>query len=96
MDQKKSPKKSPWTLKRIAAIVGIVLLAGMYVTALVAAIFDFPGSDKVLRASFAMTLVVPLFLFIFIWAIGRMTGKRVISDPEDPREASNTPEETKE
>ena len=85
MDQKKTKdtakKKEAWTVKRIAALAGVVLLAGMYVVSLFAALFDFPGSDKLFRASFAMTLAVPIFLFIFIWTIGRMTGKRIISDP---------------
>lgn len=82
------------TLKRIAALAGIVLLAGMYVVSLIAALFDFPGSDTLFRVSFAMTLAVPLFLFIFIWAIGRMTGKRIISDPEKPA-AEKTEEKDK-
>ena len=93
MDQKKNTRKSPRTLKRIAAIAGIVLLLGMYITALVAAVFDFPGAEKIFRASFAMTLAVPIFLFIFIWAIGRMTGRRIISDPEDPKETSSGSED---
>lgn len=86
MDQKKAEEKaretSSWTPKRIAALAGVILLAGMYVVSLIAALFDFPGSDTLFRISFAMTLAVPIFLFIFIWAIGRMTGKRIVSDPE--------------
>lgn len=86
MDQKKTEEKaretSSWTPKRIAALAGVVLLAGMYVVSLIAALFDFPGSYTLFRVSFAMTLAVPIFLFIFIWAIGRMTGKRIVSDPE--------------
>ena len=86
MDQKKAEDKtretSSWTPKRIAALAGVVLLAGMYVVSLIAALFDFPGSDTLFRISFAMTLAVPIFLFIFIWAAGRMSGKRIISDPE--------------
>lgn len=84
MDQKKNQGKTPMTFKRIAALAGVVILLGMYVVSLIAALLDFPGSEKLFRVSFAMTLAVPLFLFIFIWAIGRMTGKRIISDPEDP------------
>ena len=86
MDQKKTEEKSretsSWTPRRIAALLGVILLAGMYVVSLIAALFDFPGSGTLFRVSFAMTLVVPIFLFIFIWAAGRMSGKRIISDPE--------------
>ncbi len=93
MDQKKNRKKTPMTPKRIAALAGVVLLAGMYVVSLIAALFDFPGSDGLFRLSFALTLVVPLFLFIFIWAIGRMSGKRIISDPEAPEDQGSGQED---
>ena len=81
-DQNRNRKKAPMTVKRIAALLGVILLAGMYVVSFIAALFDFPGSDTLFRISFAMTLAVPIFLFIFIWTIGRMTGKRIVSDPE--------------
>ena len=84
MNQKKTEGKSSMSLKRIAALAGVVILLGMYVVSLIAALFDFPGSDKLFRISFALTLALPIFLFIFIWAIGRMSGKRIISDPEAP------------
>lgn len=84
MDQKKTEEKKSFSLKRIAALAGVVLLAGMYIVSLIAALFDFPGSDRLFRISFALTLVLPIFLFIFIWAAGRMSGKRIISDPEKP------------
>jgi len=97
MDQKKTEEKSretsSWTPRRIAALLGVILLAGMYVVSLIAALFDFPGSGTLFRVSFAMTLVVPIFLFIFIWAAGRMSGKRIISDPEAPEDQGSGQED---
>ena len=63
-----SGKKPPWTLKRAAALFAVILLVTMYLLAFVSALFRFPGSAALLRISLALTVVLPLFLWILIWA----------------------------
>ncbi len=63
--------KTPWTPKRIAAIIAIVLLAGMYLFTLYAALTARPGADSLFRASLAMTIGVPILLWILLWAWGK-------------------------
>ncbi len=69
-----SGKKPPWTLKRAAALFAVILLVTMYLLAFVSALFRFPGSAALLRISLALTVVLPLFLWILIWGIGFLTG----------------------
>ena len=87
-----SGKKAPWTLKRAAALFAVILLVTMYLLAFVSAIFHFPGSAALLRISLALTVVLPLFLWILIWGIGFLTHKKnfasinlLNSNPEERR-----------
>lgn len=70
--------------KQILAILGIVILVGLYVTTLLAAIFGENGADsKLFMVSLAATFLVPLILWMFLWYIGKATGKRnITSAPE--------------
>ena len=70
-----SGQKAPWTAKRIAAVAGIVLLVAMYVVTLISALIGTPGAAKLFRFSLGMTIAVPIFLWIFIWCVGKLTGK---------------------
>ena len=75
--------------RQVFAIIAIILLGGMYVAALVFAIIDNPISNELLKVSFAMTLVVPIFLYIYTWLIkraksryeNRETGERNVHKP---------------
>ncbi len=69
-------------VQRGAAIAGIVLLAGMYVAALVAALLDTPWAGRMLRLCLGLTVAVPVFLWICIWSVGRLTGRRTIASPD--------------
>ena len=87
-----SGKKAPWTLKRAAALFAVILLVTMYLLAFVSALFHFPGSAALLRISLALTVVLPLFLWILIWGIGFLTHKKnfasinlLNSNPEERR-----------
>ena len=87
-----SGKKAPWTLKRAAALFAVILLVTMYLLAFISALFRFPGSAALLRISLALTVVLPLFLWILIWGIGFLTHKKnfasinlLNSNPEERR-----------
>ncbi len=51
-------------VRRILAIIGILLLVGLYVTTLVLALTDDPGTMDAFRASIYCTVLVP----VLIWA----------------------------
>jgi hypothetical protein len=80
--------KNKMTAKRIAAILGIVLLFGLYIVTLIVAIVDRGSSEKLFMACLIATVAVPLLLWIYIWMYGVMTNKHTIASfdirkPED-------------
>ena len=74
--ENKMEQKAPWTAKRVAAIIGIVLLVALYVITFVSAFLGSEGAGRLFRFSLGMTIAVPIFLWIFIWCIGRFRNKR--------------------
>lgn len=54
-------------LKRIFALLCAVLLAGMYGATLIFALLDSPWAKDCLKASLAMTLVIPVLLYAYIF-----------------------------
>ena len=72
----KKEQKAPWTAKRIAAVIGIVLLVALYVLTLVSAFLGTDGAGRLFRFSLGMTIAVPIFLWILIWCVGRFQNKR--------------------
>ena len=74
--QDTSQQKAPWNAKRIAAIIGIVLLVALYVLTFVSSLIGTEGAGRLFRFSLGMTIAVPIFLWIFIWCIGRFQNKR--------------------
>ncbi|MBQ6094621.1 MAG: hypothetical protein IJL09_04415 [Lachnospiraceae bacterium] len=71
--------KNKMTAKRIAAILGIVLLFGLYIVTLIVAIVDRGSSGKLFMACLIATVAVPLLLWIYIWMYGVMTNKHTIA-----------------
>lgn len=74
--ENKMEQKAPWTAKRVAAIIGIVLLVALYVITFISAFLGSEGAGRMFRFSLGMTIAVPIFLWIFIWCIGRFQNKR--------------------
>ena len=65
-------------MKRNLAWIGKILLAGMYGATLVFALLDSSWARDWLRASLAMTLIVPVLLYAYIFIY-----KLLKKDPED-------------
>ena len=59
-------------LRQILAIIGIILLVGMYVLTIFAAVFDNTKTMSYLTASIAATILVPFTL----WLLNIRTKKR--------------------
>jgi hypothetical protein len=52
-------------IKRIAALIGVFLLAFMYILTLFAALFDDGKTMPFLKASIALTILVPTLIWVF-------------------------------
>lgn len=69
--------------KRIAAVIGIVVLVGMYLVTLVAAVTSSPSSPQLFKASLYCTMVVPVLLY------GYQLIYRVLKKYREDREKRN-------
>ena len=74
MNQNKTP-----LYKRILAILGIVILVGMYVALLVLALIGSPATKDLFFGCVAATVAVPILLWLLIWAIGAITGRHTVA-----------------
>lgn len=75
-----SEKKAKWTVKRIAALTAVVLLAGLYVVTFFVALFYPMDAGNLFGACLIATVLVPVLAWIFIWIYGQTTGKETIAD----------------
>jgi hypothetical protein len=78
MENNKTP-----LFKRIIALIGIVLLVGMYIALLVQAVLGAPGTGATFIACAAATVAVPIAIWLILWVYSALTGKRTVasSDP---------------
>lgn len=58
--------KKKVTFKQIAAVVGLLLIVGMYVASFIFALTAKPGAEGMFMASLVATVIVPIVLYIFI------------------------------
>lgn len=65
--------------KQIAAIIGIVLLAGLYLVTFILALCRFDGASSLFMGALACTVIVPVLIWIYIWLYGLLTRKKTIA-----------------
>lgn len=53
-------------MKRILAIIGIILLAGLYLSTLIFALIDSPLAFTLFKSSILLTIAVPCLLYAMI------------------------------
>ncbi|MBR5376728.1 MAG: hypothetical protein IK139_05555 [Lachnospiraceae bacterium] len=73
-------------IKRILALIGVILIAGMYIATLVLAI---AGSDRTVPfflLSILCTIMVPLIIHLFMMLRNARRGKNVMDEPYTYRE----------
>ena len=58
--------KKKFTFKQIVAVVGLLLIVGMYAASIVLACFAKPGAGGMFMASLVATVLIPIVLYIFI------------------------------
>lgn len=62
-------------VKRILAMAGVILLAGMYVVTLVSAVFATPVTKDLFKASLLATLMIPILIYVYLLIYRLITGK---------------------
>ena len=76
--------KSKYTkTQRILAVVGIVLLVGLYVAALVCSFFTrTDAAKKLLMAALFATVAIPVIIWLFQFFIGKTKRPEITEDKE--------------
>lgn len=62
-------------VKRILAMTGVIILAGMYVVTLVLAVFATPAAKDLFKASLLATLMIPILIYVYLLIYRLITGK---------------------
>lgn len=70
MNEKK--KRTP---KQIAALICVIILAGMYLITLIVACLDIPGSGNLFAACLLATIGLPILLWLYLWLYGLMRDR---------------------
>lgn len=53
-------------IRRIAALVGVVILVGIYITALIAAIGNWENSHAIFMTAVYMSIAVPVIIYVIM------------------------------
>ena len=75
--EKQAAKTS--TGKRIMAWIGIGLIGAWILATAVIAIIPFEGKENIFRFFMFGCIILPVFLWIFLWAYGAITGRKNIA-----------------
>lgn len=78
-DQAANQKKYPWTVKRVAAWVAIIVLVAMYVVTFILACLSSPKAQTAFRAALFCTIFIPVACWIFIFLWGFFTNRKTIA-----------------
>lgn len=81
-DKQKNPNKNT-TPKRIAALVCVVLLVGMYIGAFVVACLDLGDSGRLFAGCLIATIGLPILLWLLIWSFDLMKKSSQNSDDSE-------------
>lgn len=86
------------TPRRIAALLGVILLASLYLITLIVAIVDKSSSGTWFMLCMIGTVTIPLLIWIYTWMYGVLTNRRTIAtiEPEHRDGAKTTDPNTQE
>ncbi len=83
-NMEKSGKKM--NSRQVAALIGVALLAALYLVTLVVAIFDQDNSGRLFQICLVGTIAIPLLVWVYIWMYGKLSGKHTMADLDLGRE----------
>lgn len=66
-------------MKRIGALVGVILLTSTIIATLVMAILGYTFESKLFMGLVISDICLPILLWIYIWLFGKLTGKHTIA-----------------
>lgn len=89
-DKKENNRKM--TSKQVVALVGVILLAAIYLITLIVAIFDQDSSGRLFQACLVATVAIPLLIWIYIWMYGKLSGKHTMADLDLGGNAAKDPD----
>lgn len=72
--------KQKMTPKRVAAIIGILILVAIYIITLVVAIVSPNDSGRLFALCLFATLVVPITIWVYVWMYGKLTNRKTFAD----------------
>ncbi len=76
MEENSKDNKKKLNSKQIVAIIGIILMAGMYVWVLIEAIIAPGQASKPFSIAMMCTLVVPILVWGYTWLFKRITNRK--------------------
>lgn len=71
--------------KRILAIIGVVILAALYLITLVTAIFATPASKDFFKISLLATIMIPLVVYIYMLVVRLVFGNGSEEEQQEPK-----------
>ena len=80
-------------LKRILALLGVVILAGLYICTLIFSMMSGELAMGLFRASIFCTVAIPIMLYIYMMVYKVLRGRGVPKDSQHPQD-SNTQKNT--
>lgn len=66
-------------MKRIGALVGVILLAGSIIATLVMAILGYTFESPLFMGLVVADICLPILLWVYIWLFGKLTGKHTMA-----------------
>ena len=85
--------------KRIMAIIGIIILVGLYITTLLLAIFGNEHTNSWFMACIAATVIVPVMMWVYSWLykllkkdVADARSKAALSEQDPEQEQNSDPE----
>ncbi len=73
-------------MKRILALLGVLLLAALYIAALVLAVMNHPDSGRMFLAAVVSTIAVPILIHLFLMLENVRKGKSFMDETYSYRE----------
>jgi len=77
-------------LKRILAVIGLIIILGWIVATVALAVFPIPMKTVLFPIFAAGCVLLPIMLWLLLWMISVVTGKRNIATFEDKKDDEET------
>ena len=73
-------------MKRILALIGIIILVGLYVAAFILAILNSPDTRRMFMAAIVCTVMIPVMIHLLLMMNNARKGKDVLDETYSYRE----------